>query len=90
MTAAARFDLKMDTDEKSIIARAAALLGTTMAGFVRAAAKEKAMLLLDRETRVTLSKRDFSALTKALSAAFTPNRALKRALSETATKVRRV
>ena len=35
MTAAARFDLKMDAEEKAIIAKAAALMGTTMAGFVR-------------------------------------------------------
>ena len=41
MTTAARFDLKRDADEKAIVAKAAALLGTTMAGFVRLAAKEK-------------------------------------------------
>ena len=51
MTAVARFDLKMDADEKDIVSRAAALMGTTMAGFVRAAAKEKAHALLDREVR---------------------------------------
>ena len=41
MPAAARFDLKMDAEEKAIVAKAAALMGTTMAGFVRVAAKEK-------------------------------------------------
>ena len=41
-TSTARFDLKLDPGEKKIVARAAALMGTTMAGFVRAAAKEKA------------------------------------------------
>jgi uncharacterized protein (DUF1778 family) len=87
--AAARFDLKMDADEKDVVSRAAALMGTTMAGFVRAAAKEKALALLDRESRVTLSKRDFTALTKALNAPFKPNRALKGALKEAAAKVRR-
>jgi uncharacterized protein (DUF1778 family) len=46
MRHAARFDLKMDADEKAIVAKAAALLGTTMAGFVRIAAKEKAQVLL--------------------------------------------
>jgi uncharacterized protein (DUF1778 family) len=39
MTTAARFNFKMDADEKAIVAKAAALLGTTMAGFVRVAAK---------------------------------------------------
>ena len=45
--------------------------------------------LLDRESRVTLSKRDFAAFSKALSGAFYPNRALKGALAEARAKVRR-
>ena len=89
MTATVRFDLKMDADEKKAVARAAALMGTTMAGFVRAAAKEKALALLDRESRVTLSKRDFAAFTRALDRAFTPNQALKGAVAEAKAKVRR-
>jgi len=89
MTARARFDLKMDADEKDVVSRAAALMGTTMAGFVRAAAKEKALAILDRESRITLSKRDFAALTKALDGAFRPNRALKSALAAAKAKVRR-
>jgi uncharacterized protein (DUF1778 family) len=89
MTSAARFDLKMDADEKAVVARAAALLGTTMAGFVRAAAKEKAQLLLDRETRLTLTERDFTDFAAALDTAFTPNPALKAALTQVRRKVRR-
>lgn len=89
MTTSARFDLKMDAHEKDILARAAALMGTTMAGFVRTAAKEKALALLERDSRVTLSKRDFVAFTKALDGAFKPNRALKRAMAEATAKVRR-
>jgi uncharacterized protein (DUF1778 family) len=89
MTAVARFDLKMDAEEKDIVARAAALMGTTMAGFVRAAAKEKALILLDRESRITLTQRDFAAFTQALNGAFTPNPALADALAEVTTKVRR-
>jgi uncharacterized protein (DUF1778 family) len=72
MTTAARFDLKMDADEKAIVAKAAALLGTTMAGFVRVAAKEKVQLLLDREARLTLTLRDFTAFAGALDTAFAP------------------
>ena len=90
MTTKARFDLTMDAEEKDLVARAAVLMGATMAGFVRAAAKEKALALLDRESRVTLSKRDFTAFAKALNAAFTPNRSLKGALTEARAKVRRV
>lgn len=90
MTVRARFDLTMDADEKDVVSRAAALMGSTMAGFVRAAAKEKALILLDRESRVTLSKRDFAAFSKALNGAFAPNRALKSALTQAKAKVRRV
>lgn len=89
MTTTARFDLKMNADEKDLVSRAAALMGTTMAGFVRAAAKEKAVDLLDRDSRITLSKRDFAAFTLALNGAFTPNPALENALAEAAAKVRR-
>lgn len=89
MTTTARFDLKMDADEKAIVAKAAALLGTTMAGFVRVAAKEKAQGLLDREARLTLTARDFAAFTTALDTAFAPNPALNAALTQVRRKVRR-
>ena len=90
MPAAARFDLHMDADDKAIVAKAAALMGTTMAGFVRTAAKEKAQVLLDREARVTLSQRDFAAFSRALDSAFAPNPALKAALTQARRRVRRV
>jgi uncharacterized protein (DUF1778 family) len=89
MPPAARFDLKMDPKEKGLVARAAALMGTTMAGFVRAAAKEKAQWLLEREARVTLSERDFAAFVQALDSAFKPNRALKSAVAQSRRRVRR-
>jgi len=89
MDNAARFDLKMDADEKALVARAAALMGTTMAGFVRAAAKEKAQVLLEREVRLTFSERDFAAFSLALDTAFAPNPALKDALTQARRKVRR-
>ncbi len=80
MSAVARFDLKMDAEEKDIVARAAALVGTTMAAFVRTAAKEKARELLDRDSRITMSTHDFQALTMALNGPFAPNSALQNAL----------
>ena len=89
MGTAARFDLKMDAEEKAVIAKAAALMGTTMAGFVRVAAKEKAQVLLERETRLTLTDRDFTAFALALDSAFAPNPALKEALAQARRKVRR-
>jgi uncharacterized protein (DUF1778 family) len=81
MSAVARFDLKMDVEEKDIVSRAAALMGTTMAAFVRAAAKEKARELLYKESRITMTTQDFAAFTAALNGAFTPNAALQNAMT---------
>jgi uncharacterized protein (DUF1778 family) len=88
MSAITRVELKMDAAEKDLVARAADLMGTTMSGFVRAAAKEKALAIIDRETRVTFSQSDFAKLTEALEGAFVPNKALLDALRR-AEKVRR-
>ena len=81
MTTVARFDLTMDASDKDVVSRAAALMGTTMAAFVRTAAKEKARELLDRESRITMTARDFEAFTQALNGAFEPNAALQKAMS---------
>ena len=81
MTAAiARLDLTLDTADKDIVARGTALMGTTMAAFVRAAAKEKAQQLIDRETRIEMSAHDFDAFAAALNQPWQPNAALQRAL----------
>lgn len=88
MTAIARFDLKLDADDKDLLSRAASLMGTSMAGFVRSAAKEKAQTLLEQEARVMLTKRDFLAFNAAVSGAFSPNPALQGAL-KAASKVKR-
>lgn len=89
MPAIARFDLKMDEEEKDVVSRAAALMGVTMAAFVRTAAKEKARELLDRESRVTMTVQDFQAFTMALNGAFTPNAALQKAMNA-AREIKRV
>jgi uncharacterized protein (DUF1778 family) len=88
MTTVARFDLKLDADDKELLSRAASLMGTTMAGFVRSAAKEKAQALLEQESRLVLTKRDFLAFSAALNGAFSPNPALQGALVA-ASKVKR-
>jgi uncharacterized protein (DUF1778 family) len=80
MTASARFDLKMDLDEKATLSRAASLLGVTMAAFVRSAAKEKALELIARESRVTMTPKDFEAFAAALNQDFSPNLALQKAI----------
>ncbi|GHU03989.1 hypothetical protein FACS1894158_03430 [Betaproteobacteria bacterium] len=86
----ARFDIKLNQEDKDIFAQAAALMGTTMAGFVRTAAKEKALRLLERESRITLSPKDFKAFVDSLDAAFTPNPALRAAMELARKDVRRV
>ena len=84
MASIARFDLKLDPHDKDLLSRAATLMGTTMAGFVRSAAKEKAQSILDQESRVTLSQRDFAAFNTAIAGAFAPNAALQKALASAA------
>jgi uncharacterized protein (DUF1778 family) len=89
MTAPARFDLKLDKNDKELFSEAASLMGTSMAGFVRAAAKEKARAVIDQETRLTLTRRDFKAFSAALDQAFTPNEPLQEALDSARQTVRR-
>ncbi|MGH8181382.1 MAG: DUF1778 domain-containing protein, partial [Steroidobacteraceae bacterium] len=57
--------------------------------FVRAAAKEKARVLLEQERRIALSPRDMAALTAALDNAFAPNKALRAAIKRARETVRR-
>lgn len=63
-------------------------MGTTMAGIVRAAAKEKARALLEQERRITLSPQDFAAVAAALESAFAANKALRAAIQRTHEAVR--
>ena len=88
MATTARFDLKLDADDKDLLSRAATLMGTTMAGFVRIAAKEKAQSLLMADAQVTLSNRDFAEFQAAITGAFVPNAALQKAI-KAAAKVKR-
>ena len=89
MSAGVRFDLKMDVEDVEMVSRAAALVGTTMAAFVRTAAKEKAYEILDKESRIAMSAHDFQAFTQALNGEFAANDALKTAMNA-AKNVRRV
>ena len=89
MTTLARFDLKLDKEDKDMFAEAATLMGTTMAGFVRAAAKEKAREVIDQEARLALTRRDYGAFSAALNRAFTPNQPLQEALATARQTVKR-
>lgn len=87
MPSSARFDLKLDRREKHLFARAAELMGTTIAGFVCAAAKEKANALMERQTRLTLSEKEAQKLLEALDTPFRLNAALKKALDAAELKI---
>lgn len=50
----------------------------------RAPSKETAYSLLDQESRVTLSQREFAAFNTAIPGAFAPNAALQKALASVA------
>jgi len=76
----ARFDLSIGVEEKETVAHAATLMGTTMAAFIRLAAKEKAREVIERESRVSMSARDFQDFVVALESPPPANAALKRAL----------
>ena len=89
MAGEARFDLKLDKREKALFARAAELMGTTMAGFVRAAAKEKATALVEHQRRISLSEKETRQLLDALDAPFRPNAALQKALDAAQRMIRR-
>jgi uncharacterized protein (DUF1778 family) len=78
-------DLKLDRDDKDLFVEGAPLMGTTIAGFVRTAPKEKARAPIEQERRINLSNRDFAAVT----AAFEPNEVLRRAIESARTSVRR-
>ncbi|WP_108648099.1 DUF1778 domain-containing protein [Polynucleobacter rarus] len=77
-----RFDLLIEANEKAAILYASKLTGTSMANFVRSAAKEKAQQIIDKESRLSLSQQDFEKFSKALNHGFTPNEALKNAIAK--------
>jgi uncharacterized protein (DUF1778 family) len=85
----ARFDLKLEPEDKELLVSGAALMGSSIAGFVRMAVREKALSLLEREARLNVSSADFRAFTRALDGAFQPNVALRGALEEVSRRVRR-
>lgn len=80
MAIVTRFDLKLDAEEEDLLFRAACLVEMSMADFARNAAMEKARILLEQKSCVTLSKRDFLAVNTAINGAFAPNYALQEAL----------
>ncbi len=88
MAIVTRFELTLSAEEEELVSCAASLTGVNMADFVRSAARDKARILLEQESLVTLSKRDFLAFNAAISGAFAPTLALQGAI-KTAGQVKR-
>ena len=55
MSTTDRFEMVMPKADKDLLQNAAALLGTTMANFVRMAARDRAREVVEQESRVLMS-----------------------------------
>ena len=74
-----RFDLRISTEIKSLVARAAEVSGTTMSAFVIEAARERATRLIDQQERIVLNNEARDALLNVLSNPPAANAKLRRA-----------
>lgn len=84
MTATARLDLRLDTQEKDQLAHAAELRGVPLATFVRDAALQEAGQIVANALTVTLSRAESRHFLEVMDAPFKPNAKLKRALAAAA------
>lgn len=74
-----RLDLRISTEIKSLVARAAEYSGTTMTAFVIEAARDRAMKLIDQNERVVLNNEARDVLLDALANPPAPPARLRRA-----------
>ena len=84
MTATARLSLRLNTDDKARVIRAADLRGVPVSAFVRAAAMRKVESAMVAETTVALSADASRRLINGMDVPFRPNAKLKRALARVA------
>ncbi len=77
-----RLDARLTAAQKDTLEQAAALVGTTVSGFVVHAALETAEEVLVRHQLLVLSERDSAALAAALANPPVPNQALLRAVDD--------
>jgi uncharacterized protein (DUF1778 family) len=76
-TDSARINLRTSPEAKALIERAAALMGTTVSGFMLQNAFEAAQRLVAQHEIITLSDRDRDAFLAAMDEPDEPNDALK-------------
>ena len=74
-----RFDLRISTEIKSLVARAAEVSGTTMSAFVIEAARERATKLIEQQERIMLNNKARDVMLDALTNPPAPNARLRRA-----------
>jgi uncharacterized protein (DUF1778 family) len=79
-TEGSRIEIRIKPEEKSILARAAAIEHVDLTGFILAKALPAARAVIDRAERVTLSKRDSHKVLDLLENPPKPNARLKRAV----------
>ncbi len=77
----ARINLRTSPEAKALIERAAALMGTTVSGFMLQNAYEAAQRLLAQHETITLSNRDRDVFLAALENPPEPTEALRRLMA---------
>lgn len=82
MSATARLDLRLSARDRERIDRAATLAGLPLAAFVRTAVLREADRTVAAESLATLSPAESKRFLAALSKPFSPNAALRKALTK--------
>ncbi|HEY3781470.1 MAG TPA: DUF1778 domain-containing protein [Fimbriimonadaceae bacterium] len=77
-----RLDLRMDPKNKSLLERAATILGLSITAYATSALVNNAQEVIDRFERTVLSDRDRDLFLEALDSADKPNDALLSAVSD--------
>ena len=77
----ARINLRTSPEAKALIERAAALMGTTVSGFMLQNAYEAARRVVSDHDTIVLSQRDFEAFIAACENPAEPNEALRRLMA---------
>lgn len=81
MSATARLDLRLSPEDKERVEAAASLRGLPVASFVRAAVLREAEQTMSAEYVARLAPAESKRFMKALSGAFQPNAALRKAIA---------
>jgi uncharacterized protein (DUF1778 family) len=77
-----RIDCRVNSDSKSLFARAAELCGVTLTSFMIEAARERAVRMINEHERLVLNNEARDAFMNALSNPPAPNTALRRAVKK--------